>query len=180
MISYTTRFLHLANLIRNLHTLKASGPEQLVLKQIPNLRRRLLLIRNMQAQTRAAAAAEVRASYRGALYDLAEDPLVRMNSSAPKFSSKNYKPTLFKKDSPAIKSTLTTNTHRLRRCRLTPSIAEVTSLRLCVPTFFKRLAQSCFAVSLSFMIASLVLSLMEIWISVDAVNLQLNGIQGGR
>ena len=42
MISYTTRFLHLANLIRHLHGLKASGPEQLVLKQIHNLRRRLL------------------------------------------------------------------------------------------------------------------------------------------
>lgn len=110
MISYTTRFLHLANLIRNLHALKASGAEQLVLKQIQNLRRRLLLIRNMQA-------------------------------------------------------------------------AGVTSLLLCVICMFLlfssqlRIAQACFALSLSFMIASLVLSLMEIWISVDAVNLQLNGIQ---
>ena len=110
MISYTTRFLHLANLIRNLHGLKAGGPEQLVLKQIQNLRRRLLLIRNMQA-------------------------------------------------------------------------AGVTSLLLCVICMFLlfssqlRIAQACFAVSLVFMIASLVLSLMEIWISVDAVNLQLNGIQ---
>jgi hypothetical protein len=111
MISYTTRFLHLANLIRNLHALKASGPEQLVLKQIQNLRRRLLLIRNMQA-------------------------------------------------------------------------AGVTSLLLCVICMFLlfssqlRVAQACFAVSLAFMIASLVLSLMEIWISVDAANLQLNGMQG--
>ena len=111
MISYTTRFLHLANLIRNLHALKAGDPEQFVLKQIHNLRRRLLLIRNMQA-------------------------------------------------------------------------AGVTSLLLCVICMFLlfssqfRIAQACFAVSLAFMIASLVLSLMEIWISVDAVNLQLNGIQG--
>ena len=110
MISYTTRFLHLANLIRHLHASKASGPEQLVLKQIHNLRRRLLLIRNMQA-------------------------------------------------------------------------AGVTSLLLCVICMFLLfssqlgIAQACFAVSLVFMIASLVLSLMEIWISVDAVNLQLNGIQ---
>ncbi len=49
-----------------------------------------------------------------------------------------------------------------------------------VPTFSSqlRIAQACFAVSLAFMIASLVLSLMEIWISVDAVNLQPNGIEG--
>ena len=49
MILYTTRFLHLANLIRNLHALEPGRPEERVLKQIHNLRRRILLIRNMQA-----------------------------------------------------------------------------------------------------------------------------------
>jgi hypothetical protein len=38
-------------------------------------------------------------------------------------------------------------------------------------------AQFCFGVALVFMIASLVLSLWEIWISVDAVNLHLKGMQ---
>jgi hypothetical protein len=62
--------------------------------------------------------------------------------------------------------------------------AGVTSLLLCVVCMFLlfssqlRVAQACFAGSLAFMIASLVLSLKEIWISVDAVNLQLNGMQG--
>jgi hypothetical protein len=59
----------------------------------------------------------------------------------------------------------------------------VASLLLCVICMFLlftsqlRLAQACFAVSLVFMVGSLVLSLMEIWISVDAVNLQLEGIE---
>jgi lysylphosphatidylglycerol synthetase-like protein (DUF2156 family) len=110
MISYTTRFLHLANLIRNLHASNPGPSEHVLLKQIQNLRRRLLLIRNMQA-------------------------------------------------------------------------AGVTSLLLCMICMFLlfsnqlRIAQACFAVSLVFMIASLVLSLIEIWISVDAVNLQLDGMQ---
>jgi Protein of unknown function (DUF2721) len=47
MISYTTRFLHLPNLIRNLHVSKLGPSEHIVLKQIQNLRRRLRLIRNM-------------------------------------------------------------------------------------------------------------------------------------
>ena len=110
MISYTTRFLHLANLIRSLHGSTPGAPEQVVLRQIQNLRRRLLLIRNMQA-------------------------------------------------------------------------TGVTSLLLCVVCMFLLFAnqlgaaQACFAVSLVFMIASLVLSLIEIWISVDAVNMQLDGIE---
>jgi uncharacterized protein DUF2721 len=111
MISYTTRFLHLANLIRNLH---APGVrESPILKQIENLRTRILLIRNMQA-------------------------------------------------------------------------AGVTSLLLCVISMFLlfgsqvRIAQICFAASLAFMIVSLLLSLWEIWISVDALNLHLKGIQEGR
>ena len=35
-----------------------------------------------------------------------------------------------------------------------------------------RIAQICFAASLAFMIVSLLLSLWEIWISVDALNLE--------
>jgi lysylphosphatidylglycerol synthetase-like protein (DUF2156 family) len=106
MISYTTRFLHIANLIRNLHPLEPGEPKEIVFRQIANLRRRIRLIRNMQA-------------------------------------------------------------------------AGVTSLLLCVVCMFLLfgsqifLAQVCFAISLVFMIASLVLSLWEIWISVDAVNLHL-------
>lgn len=110
MISYTTRFLHLANLIRNLHETKPAGTDELVSRQIHNLRTRLLLIRNMQA-------------------------------------------------------------------------AGITSLLLCVICMFLLFAnhlpgaQFCFGVALVFMIASLVLSLWEIWISVDAVNLHLKGMQ---
>jgi hypothetical protein len=110
MISYTTRFLHLANLIRHLQPFKPGGTEEFVSKQIHNLRKRLLLIRNMQA-------------------------------------------------------------------------AGITSLLLCVICMFLLFAdhlhsaQFCFAVALVFMIISLVLSLWEIWISVDAVNLHLQGIQ---
>jgi hypothetical protein len=43
-----------------------------------------------------------------------------------------------------------------------------------------RIAQICFAASLAFMIVSLLLSLWEIWISVDALNLHLKGIQEGK
>jgi Protein of unknown function (DUF2721) len=61
--------------------------------------------------------------------------------------------------------------------------AGVTSLLLCMICMFLlfsnqlHVAQACFAISLVFMIASLVLSLIEIWISIDAVNLQLDGMQ---
>jgi hypothetical protein len=49
MISYTTRFLHLANLARSLHAMSPGAPEPTVLEQIKNIRKRILLIRNMQA-----------------------------------------------------------------------------------------------------------------------------------
>ena len=49
MISYMTRFLHLANLARSLHAPKAGAPESTVLQQIKNIGKRILLIRNMQA-----------------------------------------------------------------------------------------------------------------------------------
>lgn len=43
-----------------------------------------------------------------------------------------------------------------------------------------RVAQACFAVSLILMIISLLLSLWEIWISVDALNVHLRSIQEGK
>src|SRR6266566_2310688 len=49
MISYTTRFLHLAHLARSLHAINPGTPEPTVLEQIKNIRKRILLIRNMQA-----------------------------------------------------------------------------------------------------------------------------------
>jgi hypothetical protein len=64
--------------------------------------------------------------------------------------------------------------------------AGVTSLLLCMISMFLlfgsqiRSAQICFAASLVFMIVSLLLSLWEIWISVDALNLHLKGIQEGK
>lgn len=50
MLAYTNRFLALANLIRNLHTkYKQVGEERAVIKeQIQNLKKRLLLVKQMQ------------------------------------------------------------------------------------------------------------------------------------
>jgi hypothetical protein len=99
--------------VRGLHALKPGVPERAVLKQIRNLRKRIFLIRNMQA-------------------------------------------------------------------------AGVTSLLLCVICMFLlfagqlQVAQACFAASLILMIGSLLLSLWEIWISVDALNVHLQGIQEGQ
>jgi len=113
MISYTTRFLHLANLARSLHALKPGVSEPPILKQIQNIRRRIFLIRNMQA-------------------------------------------------------------------------AGVSSLLLCVVCMFllfgghAQMAQGCFAASLILMIVSLLLSLWEIWISVDALNVHLREVQAGK
>ncbi|MDP0491522.1 MAG: DUF2721 domain-containing protein [Verrucomicrobiota bacterium JB023] len=47
-LSYTNRFLHLSALIRNLHKDWQERHEHLLLKQIDNIRRRLVLIRLMQ------------------------------------------------------------------------------------------------------------------------------------
>ena len=47
-LSYTNRFLHLSSLIRKLHTDWLNEHDCLVLHQISNLRRRLVLIRWMQ------------------------------------------------------------------------------------------------------------------------------------
>lgn len=47
-LSYTNRFLHLSSLIRKLHSDWESNHEGLILAQISNLRKRLILIRGMQ------------------------------------------------------------------------------------------------------------------------------------
>ncbi|MBW3625899.1 MAG: DUF2721 domain-containing protein [Armatimonadetes bacterium] len=49
LLAYTNRFLALAALIRSLHAQYQERPDPLILRQIDNLRRRVLLIRNMQA-----------------------------------------------------------------------------------------------------------------------------------
>ena len=51
MLAYTNRFLALSSLIRNLHTKYKQVPEErkLVHEQIKNLKRRLVLIKQMQA-----------------------------------------------------------------------------------------------------------------------------------
>lgn len=53
MLAYTNRFLALATLIRNLHAKYKQGQEQkdkdLIKEQIKNLKRRLTLIKQMQA-----------------------------------------------------------------------------------------------------------------------------------
>lgn len=48
MLAYTNRFLSLANLIRGLHEKYQKEPDEVVLQQINNLRRRIYLIRDMQ------------------------------------------------------------------------------------------------------------------------------------
>lgn len=47
-LSYTNRFLHLAALIRNLHADWEKNRDSLLMQQIENLRKRLVLIRGMQ------------------------------------------------------------------------------------------------------------------------------------
>ena len=51
MLAYTNRFLALATLIRNLHTKWKQAPEDhhVIKDQIKNLKRRLLLVKQMQA-----------------------------------------------------------------------------------------------------------------------------------
>lgn len=48
LLAFTNRFLALANLVRSLHAKYKEKPDVLLYGQIKNLRRRLLLIRNMQ------------------------------------------------------------------------------------------------------------------------------------
>lgn len=47
-LSYTNRFLHLSALIRNLHSDWLEKKDSLLMRQIQNLRKRLVLIRGMQ------------------------------------------------------------------------------------------------------------------------------------
>lgn len=47
-LSFTNRFLHLSALVRNLHSSWRDNQDELLLAQIENLRRRLVLIRWMQ------------------------------------------------------------------------------------------------------------------------------------
>lgn len=49
MLAYTNRFLSLANLIRSLYASYQTTPDERIIRQIRNLRQRVLLIRNMQA-----------------------------------------------------------------------------------------------------------------------------------
>lgn len=110
LLAYTNRFLALATLIRNLHDKYKSKPEQLIIAQIRQLRRRVWLIRNMQA-------------------------------------------------------------------------SGVSSLLLCVfcmlAIFLKQMlaAKITFGISLVLMAVSLGFSIREIWISVDALNLQLSDLE---
>lgn len=48
LLAYTSRFLTLANLIRELHRSYKKDPEEIIIAQISNLRYRVVLIRNMQ------------------------------------------------------------------------------------------------------------------------------------
>ena len=48
LLAFTNRFLALANLVRSLHALYKEKPDKVLYGQIRNVRRRLLLIRNMQ------------------------------------------------------------------------------------------------------------------------------------
>lgn len=49
LLAYTNRFLVLANLIRELHNRYKSHPEEIIMAQLSNLRKRIFLIRFMQA-----------------------------------------------------------------------------------------------------------------------------------
>jgi hypothetical protein len=48
MLAYTNRFLAYANVIRNLHGAYKKDPNQVLMAQIVNLRKRLYLTRSMQ------------------------------------------------------------------------------------------------------------------------------------
>lgn len=48
LLAYTNRFLALAQLVRNLHALYKQNPDNVLLGQIKNLRRRVHIIRYMQ------------------------------------------------------------------------------------------------------------------------------------
>ena len=116
LLAYTNRFVVLSGLIRNLHERYQTSREDVLLEQIRNIRRRVLLIRNMQA-------------------------------------------------------------------------AGILSLLLCVVDMMTLLVgwdvwgRWIFAVSLVLLTVSLSISLVEIWVSVEALNMQLGDLvdsRGGR
>ena len=49
LVAYTNRFLALGGRIRNLHALYNENPDSVIIGQIANLKKRVVLIRNMQA-----------------------------------------------------------------------------------------------------------------------------------
>lgn len=49
LLAYTNRFFVLANLIRTLHASSSQAPDEKAMKQIPNLRLRVKLIKYMQS-----------------------------------------------------------------------------------------------------------------------------------
>jgi hypothetical protein len=49
LLAYTNRFLAIASLIRGLHSKYQENHDPIIFRQIKNLRKRVLLIRNMQA-----------------------------------------------------------------------------------------------------------------------------------
>jgi hypothetical protein len=49
LLAYTNRFLALAALIRSLHSQYQTKPDDIIVGQIKNLRKRVVIIRNMQA-----------------------------------------------------------------------------------------------------------------------------------
>lgn len=112
LLAYTNRFLALASLIRGLHKQYQEHPNKILIGQIKNLRRRVVLIRNMQA-------------------------------------------------------------------------FGITSLLLCVVCMFLlfagevALGKYIFGLSLLLLIVSLALSVIEIQISVKALNIQLGDLEGG-
>jgi len=48
LLAYTNRFLTIANLIRGLHSKYKENPNDIIIGQLSNLRKRLVLIKNMQ------------------------------------------------------------------------------------------------------------------------------------
>ena len=48
LLAYTNRFLHLAQLTRNLYSQYRNNPEKMVFMQLQNLKKRINIIRNMQ------------------------------------------------------------------------------------------------------------------------------------
>jgi hypothetical protein len=49
LVAYTNRFLALGSRIRNLHALYNESPDEILIGQITSLKKRVVLIRNMQA-----------------------------------------------------------------------------------------------------------------------------------